>query len=232
MKILALADEELMSFWDYYVPGRLKEYDLILSSGDLKAAYLSFIVTMARAPLMYVPGNHDTGYATKEPEGCDSIDCKIVEYRGLRILGLGGCRWYRPGAHQYTEKEMRKRIRKLRWQITKYGGVDIVVTHAPPRGVGDSEDPAHMGFECLLELIDTYQPKYLLHGHVHARYGMHLQREREYHGTKVINVCEKFVLDIPKEEIGTWKKPKLSERVKMFFGSRGTAGESGKIHNI
>ena len=232
MKILALADEELMSFWDYYVPGRLKEYDLILSSGDLKAAYLSFIVTMARAPLMYVPGNHDTGYATKEPEGCDSIDCKIVEYRGLRILGLGGCRWYRPGAHQYTEKEMRKRIRKLRWQITKYGGVDIVVTHAPPWGVGDSEDPAHMGFECLLELIDTYRPKYLLHGHVHARYGMHLQREREYHGTKVINVCEKFVLDIPKEEIGTWKKPKLSERVKMFFGSRGTAGESGKIHNI
>ena len=232
MKILALADEELMSFWDYYVPGRLKEYDLILSSGDLKAAYLSFIVTMARAPLMYVPGNHDTGYATKEPEGCDSIDCKIVEYRGLRIQGLGGCLWYRPGAHQYTEKEMRKRIRKLRWQITKYGGVDIVVTHAPPRGVGDSEDPAHMGFECLLELIDTYHPKYLLHGHVHARYGMHLQREREYHGTKVINVCEKFVLDIPKEEIGTWKKPKLSERVKMFFGSQGTAGESGKIHNI
>ena len=52
MKILALADEELMSFWDYYFPGRLKEYDLILSSGDLKAAYLSFIVTMARAPLM------------------------------------------------------------------------------------------------------------------------------------------------------------------------------------
>ena len=59
MKILALADEELMGFWDYYVPGRLKEYDLILSAGDLKAAYLSFIVTMARAPLLYIHGNHD-----------------------------------------------------------------------------------------------------------------------------------------------------------------------------
>ena len=217
MKILALADEELMSFWDYYVPGRLKEYDLILSSGDLKAAYLSFIVTMARAPLMYVPGNHDTGYATKEPEGCDSIDCKIVEYRGLRILGLGGCRWYRPGAHQYTEKEMRKRIRKLRWQITKYGGVDIVVTHAPPRGVGDSEDPAHMGFECLLELIDTYHPKYLFHGHVHMSYGMHIQRQREYQGTEVINVCGKYIVEIPKEECGNWKKPNLLERVKFFL---------------
>ena len=219
MKILALADEELMSFWDYYVPGRLKEYDLVLSSGDLKAAYLSFIVTMARAPVMYVHGNHDTGYAVTEPEGCDSIDGQMVEYRGLRILGLGGCLWYRPGAHQYSEKEMRKRIWKLRWQIAKYGGVDIIVTHAPPRGVGDGEDRAHQGFESFLELMDTYRPRYLLHGHVHLSYGRDRTREREYHDTKVINVCEKYVLEIPNEEIGTWKKPNLIERVKFFFGA-------------
>ncbi|MBR5293207.1 MAG: metallophosphoesterase, partial [Oscillospiraceae bacterium] len=198
--------------------GRLKEYDLILSSGDLKAAYLSFIVTMARAPLMYVHGNHDTGYAVTEPEGCDSIDGQMVEYKGLRILGLGGCLWYRPGAHQYSEKEMRKRIRKLRWQIAKYGGVDIIVTHAPPRGVGDGEDRAHQGFETFLELMDTYRPRYLLHGHVHLSYGRDRTREREYHDTKVINVCEKYVLEIPDGEIGTWKKHNLIERVRFFFG--------------
>ena len=220
MRILALADEELMMFWDYYVPGRLREYDLILSSGDLKAAYLSFVVTMARSPLMYVHGNHDTGYAVTEPEGCDCIDGDIVEYRGLRILGLGGCVWYRPGAHQYTQKEMRRRIRKLRWKIAKYGGVDIVVTHAPPFGVGDSDDQAHQGFESFLELIDTYQPKYLLHGHVHMSYGMHLQRQREYHGTQVINVCDKYVIDIPKEELPSWKKPNLMERIRYFVEHR------------
>ena len=218
MKILCIADEELTIFWDSYVPGRLKEYDLILSSGDLKAAYLSFIVTMARAPLMYVHGNHDTGYAVTEPEGCDSIDGEMVEYRGLRILGLGGCLWYRPGAHQYSEKEMRKRIWKLRWQIAKYGGVDIIVTHAPPRGVGDGEDRAHQGFESFLELMDAYRPRYLLHGHVHLSYGRDRTREREYHDTKVINVCEKYVLEIPDGEIGTWKKPNLIERVRFFFG--------------
>ena len=217
MKILALSDEELMCFWDYYVPGRLKEYDLILSAGDLKAAYLTFVVTMARAPLMYVHGNHDTGYVVTEPEGCDSIDGKIVEYRGLRILGLGGCLRYRPGDHQYSEREMARRIRKLQWEIAKYGGVDIIVTHAPPRGIGDSEDPAHMGFECFLDLMDTYRPKYLLHGHVHMRYGMHIQREREYHGTKVINVCEKFVLEIPDAEIGNRKKLNLIERIRFFL---------------
>ena len=218
MKILCIADEELKAFWDHYVPGRLREYDLILSSGDLKAAYLSFIVTMARAPVMYVHGNHDTGYAVTEPEGCDSIDGQMVEYRGLRILGLGGCLWYRPGAHQYSEKEMRKRIWKLRWQIAKYGGVDIIVTHAPPRGVGDGEDRAHQGFESFLELMDTYRPRYLLHGHVHLSYGRDRTREREYHDTKVINVCEKYVLEIPDGEIGTWKKPNLIQRVRFFFG--------------
>ena len=221
MRILAISDEELMSFWDYYVPGRLKEYDLILSSGDLKAAYLSFIVTMARAPVMYVHGNHDTGYATKEPEGCDSIDGKIVEYRGLRILGLGGCVWYRPGAHQYSEAEMRKRIRKLRWKIAQYGGVDIIITHAPAQGLGDGDDHAHQGFECFLELMDTYKPKYLLHGHVHLRYGTEPIRERVYGSTRVLNVCEKYVIDIPKEDIGNWKKLNLFQRIRYYWKTRG-----------
>lgn len=219
MRILALADEELALFWDSYVPGRLREYDLILSAGDLKAAYLSFVVTMARAPVLYVHGNHDTGYAVTEPEGCDCIDGKIVEYRGLRVLGLGGCVWYRPGDHQYTQKQMAKRIRKLRWDIAKYGGVDIVVTHAPPAGVGDSDDRAHQGFESFLELIDRYHPMYLLHGHVHKSYSMEFLREREYHGTQVINVCEKYVLDIPDEEIGNRKKLNLLERIKFYFGT-------------
>ena len=197
MKILAIADEELMEFWDYYIPGRLKEYDLILSAGDLKAAYLSFIVTMARAPLMYVHGNHDTGYAVTEPEGCDSIDGQMVEYKGLRILGLGGCLWYRPGDHQYSEKEMRRRIRKLRWQIAKYGGVDIVVTHAPPRGHGDAEDLAHWGFEAFLPLLEKHKPRYLLHGHVHLRYGQENTRNMEYNGSHVVNVCPRYTLEVP-----------------------------------
>ena len=219
MRILALADEELALFWDSYVPGRLREYDLILSAGDLKAAYLSFVVTMARAPVLYVHGNHDTGYAVTEPEGCDCIDGKIVEYRGLRVLGLGGCVWYHPGDHQYTQKQMAKRIRKLRWDIAKYGGVDIVVTHAPPAGVGDSDDRAHQGFESFLELIDRYHPMYFLHGHVHKSYSMDFLREREYHGTQVINICEKYVLDIPDEEIGNRKKLNLLERIKFYFGT-------------
>ena len=197
MKILALADEELMSFWDYYVPGRLKEYDLILSSGDLKAAYLSFIVTMARAPVLYVHGNHDTGYSLNPPEGCDCIDDHFVVYHGLRILGLGGCRKYRPGPHQYTERQMRHRIRRLKWLIWLHGGVDIVLTHAAPEGLGDSSDPAHRGFAALKALIEEAHPKYLIHGHVHMSYDHTIPREMECEGTKVINAYERYELEIP-----------------------------------
>lgn len=217
MKILALADEECPELWDYYIPGRLKDYDLILSSGDLHATYLSFLVTMARCPVMYVHGNHDIGYEINPPEGCDCIDGVVTEYKGLRILGLGGCYRYRPGAHQYTEKQQRRRARRLRWQIARLGGVDIIVTHAPPYGVGDGEDLPHQGFETFLELIDFCHPKYLLHGHIHLRYGLDLQREREYHGTKVVNVCEKFTLDFPDEELQDRKKPSLLQSIRLFL---------------
>ena len=201
MKILAVSDEECAALWDHYVPGRLSEYDLIISSGDLKADYLSFLVTMGRCPVLYVHGNHDTTYDNNPPEGCDCIDDALIVYNGIRILGLGGCLRYHPGDYQYTEKQMARRIAKLHWKIKRLGGVDIVVTHAPPQGVGDDEDPAHKGFEALLELMELYQPKYLLHGHVHLRYNPYLgqkpQRENEYRGTKVINVSERYVLDIP-----------------------------------
>ena len=197
MKFLIVSDEECTALWDYYVPGRLDGYDLIISCGDLKAEYLSFLVTMARCPVLYVHGNHDTGYEKCPPEGCDSIDDHFITFNGVRILGLGGCPWYHPGAHQYTEAQMQRRIRKLRYLLWKHKGVDIVVTHAPPKGVGDAEDPAHRGFQALLDLIDKYHPQYLLHGHVHLRYSHDKTRVREYHGTQVINTTERYVLELP-----------------------------------
>ena len=200
MKILTVSDEECAAMWDYYVPGRLSGYDLILACGDLKASYLSFLVTMARCPVLYVHGNHDTGYRQNPPECCDCIDDAIVVYNGVRILGLGGCRKYHPGAHQYMEKQMRRRIFRMMWQIRRLGGVDIVVTHAPPHGLGDAEDPAHWGFEALREFLDQYHPRYLVHGHVHMSYGRSIPREIEYNGTTVINACERYVLDIPEGE--------------------------------
>ncbi len=196
MRVLAVSDEECPALWDHYRPGKLDEYDLIISCGDLKPDYLSFLVTMGKAPVLYVHGNHDGRYAQFPPDGCDCIDGKIVKCKGLRILGLGGCVAYRPGPHQYSEKQMKKRIRKLRFQLWRHKGVDIIVTHAPPKGCGEGDDRAHLGFEAFLPLLDKYKPQYLLHGHVHLRYGINARRENRYKDTAVINVCERYTFDI------------------------------------
>lgn len=200
MKILTVADEECQALWDYYLPGRLADYDLILACGDLKSTYLSFLVTMARCPVLYVHGNHDTYYENRPPEGCDCIDDQIVTYRGVRIMGLGGCRRYRPGEHQYTENQMEQRIMRLHRKLRQLGGVDIVVTHAPPEGLGDAEDPAHWGFGALRRMLDKYTPAYLVHGHVHMNYAHAVPREIVYNRTRIINAYERYVLEIPDRE--------------------------------
>ena len=200
MKILAVSDEECAALWEHYTPGKLKDYDLILSCGDLKSNYLSFLVTMARCPLLYVHGNHDEHYDRQPPEGCDCIDDKLVTYNGLRILGLGGCLQYHPGKHQYTEKQMQRRIQKLRGLIKRAGGVDLVLTHAPARGLGDAEDAAHMGFEALRTFLDEYRPAWLVHGHVHLRYCHNQPRILTYEDTTIVNASERYVLDIPEKE--------------------------------
>ena len=206
MKILAISDEVSNYLYEYYTPGKLADYDLIISCGDLKAKYLSFLVTMARVPLLYVHGNHDASYEQNPPEGCDCIDDKLIVFRGLRILGLGGTHLYNSGTHRYSERQMRWRIWKLKWKIRKLGGVDIVVSHAPLAGVGDGDDYAHRGYQEFLNFVDTYHPKYWLHGHIHLSYLPDRTRVREYNGTKVINACERYVLEIPDEEISAITK--------------------------
>lgn len=217
MKILVISDEESPALWDFFTPEKLKGIDLIISCGDLKSSYLQFLVTMARCPLLYVAGNHDGHYQKEPPEGCDCIDDRIVTFGPLRILGLGGCRQYHPGPYQFTEEEMRRRIRLLRGKL-KSAPIDILVTHAPPEGLGDGEDPAHKGFAALREFLDEFHPRYLLHGHVHLRYGSNIPRQREYGGTILVNGCERYVLEIPDVQIPPYTQ--VEEAVYPWWGKR------------
>lgn len=196
MKILAVSDEEVKSLYDYYRPGVLTGYDLILSCGDLKRKYLEFLVTMSNTQLVYVRGNHDDRMLQDPPQGCICADGDLVTVKGLRILGLGGAYKYRPGENLYTEAQMEKRARKLRFKLWRAGGVDIILTHAPPRDLGDMDDLAHRGFQVFRELIEKYEPEYLVHGHVHLNYGHNIPRRIRYRRTDIINAYEKFEIEL------------------------------------
>lgn len=194
MKILLVSDDESSFIWDYFNPDVFKDIDLILSCGDLKAEYLSFLVTMIKAPLYYVPGNHDTRYLEHPPEGCISIDGKFVKYKGIRIVGLGGSYAYNKKPYQYTEAQMKRRVFKLLPRIWRNKGFDILVSHAPALHLGDGEDLCHRGFESFVKLIETYKPKYFIHGHQHMNYGKQ-SRIIKHQDTTIINAFGYYILE-------------------------------------
>ena len=196
MKILILADVESKSLWDYFEKSKLEGIDLIISCGDLKASYLSFLATFTKAPVLYIHGNHDDRYETKPPDGCIDIDDRVYCFRGLRIMGLGGCLRYKPGPYMFSQKEMKKRARRMRHTLRKSHGLDILVGHAPAYHINDLEDMPHTGFTAFVDLMDRYSPRFFFHGHVHANYGGDFKRRSFYKETEIINGYERYVLEI------------------------------------
>ena len=197
MKILAVSDIESKALWDYFDKSRLEGIDVIVSCGDLKAEYLSFLATFFYGPVLYVHGNHDESYEKKPPEGCICIEDQVFVHQGVRFLGLGGSMRYKPGPFQYTDRQMSLRAVRLWPKIATHHGFDVLVTHAPAFGQGDAPTPAHQGFKSFLSLMDRYSPRVHLHGHVHLNYDPLSGRIRRYQETTIINAYEKYVFELP-----------------------------------
>jgi hypothetical protein len=204
-RILAISDEVEEAL--YNEGAKDLRPDLVLACGDV--------------PLLYVPGNHDPelplrdrrrrapdpsfsalrqsfSYEPARPSGCISIDGRIVDEAGLRVAGLGGCLRYRSGPNQFTDQQMRYRALYLefrsklrRWRDGK--GIDVFVSHAPPLGVGDGDDPAHRGFQAFHRLLDVLSPRLMVHGHVHL-YGSP-DIEKVIGNTRVANVVGHKLLE-------------------------------------
>ncbi|MDQ7025680.1 MAG: metallophosphoesterase family protein [Anaerolineae bacterium] len=201
MKILCVSDENAPTLENSAnLRRRYSDIDLIISCGDMSVAYLDFIVTVLGKPLMYVRGNHDERY-TETPPGGVNLHENFVNFKGVSIIGLEGCLKYNNGKIQYTQTEMHTkvislapRLRFRRWR--KGHGVDILVTHTPPRGIHDIEDDfPHRGFDALIKFMDWYRPRYLIHGHVHT-WDRRKQTDTQYKETRILNIMPYTVLEV------------------------------------
>jgi len=175
--------------------------EAVISCGDLPFDYLEYIITFLGVPVFYVLGNHDPAPDSKEyPGGCTPLDGQVVDAGGVVLAGLSGSRLYSGGPNQYTERQMRRRAWALSARIRGRSLLgrpvpEVFVTHAPPFGLGDREDPAHVGFESFLGLIDRHNPRLWLHGHIHL-YGADPQRVTSRGETEVINVFGHRILEV------------------------------------
>ena len=116
-------------------------------------------------------------------------------------MGLEGSRWYNGGPIQYTEKQMRRVVRRLKPRLWWQGGVDIMVTHAPPRFIHDAEDRCHKGFNVYRQLIRSYAPHFFLHGHIHTFFDDDAQRITREGDTRVINCFGYYQVNIDEDKI-------------------------------
>ena len=200
MRLLTVSDRVEPSLYEHFDRRNFPDIDLILSCGDLPPEYLSFLVSMFNVPLYYVRGNHDIRYELRPPEGCENLDGRLTRFQGIKILGLEGSRWYNGGPVQYTEGQMRRKIRRLRLKLWWRQGIDIVITHAPPRYIHDAEDPCHKGFKSFQKLIDHYRPGHLIHGHIHALFTDPEQRVTTVNRTRVVNTYGYHLIEVGHEQ--------------------------------
>ncbi len=222
MKILCVADHIDPLIYSTTLKERHRDVDIVLGAGDLPMRYYGYIVSCLNRPLYFIFGNHNLKhlpkFLKKEEEGepmttgakadalfknyfgSQHIDGKIrrVE-QGLLLAGLGGSRRYNRGDNQFTEFQMTWKILKmiphLLWNRLIYGRyLDILLTHASPRGINDREDPCHRGFQSFNWFIRRFQPAFLVHGHVHL-YDRNAPRETAVGSTRVINAYDHIILD-------------------------------------
>ena len=197
LKILTVSDFIDKSLTKMVDNQTLEPVDLIISCGDLSPEYLYFLKNRLEKPLFYVKGNHDIRYNNPANLlGCENIHAKLVQFKTLNILGLEGSIWYSGGINQYTDRQMDKIIFKMWFSFWKKGGVNLVVTHAPPKNIHDRKDLCHTGFTSFVKLINKRKPDYFIHGHIHREFKNLEQRTTTVNSTQVINTCGFAVLSV------------------------------------
>ncbi len=205
MRVLTISDHVHDTVYSPALTRFAEGVELVLACGDLPADYLEYIVSLLNIPLYYVMGNHGGDGGEKIfPDGCENVDGRVVEYKGLLIAGLeGALRYNNRPRFQYTENEMRAKIAALtpalllnRARTGRF--LDVLITHAPPRKIHDGEDYAHRGFESLIWFIDHYRPRYLVHGHKHV-YDTRERTVTQRGITTVVNTYGARVLEIETE---------------------------------
>ncbi len=196
MRILTVSDRVVPELYKKFDKKAFPSIDLILACGDLPPEYLAFLYHAFNVPLYYVLGNHDIRRDAYPPGGCMDIHGHIVQFKGIKIMGLGGSRWYNGGPNQFKEKEMAAALRKMMFAVWWNKGIDIVITHASPLGIHDAKDRCHKGFATFNKLIHKYGPRYFLHGHIHKLFTDPQERITVINQTEVINTYGYHIIEI------------------------------------
>lgn len=184
MRALVIADvapQLGMSIPDFVRTHRL---DAVITAGDLSHYKLAGIERVD-VPTMGVYGNHCTrGYMTNL--GMRDLHLTTTTVGSITLTGLEGCVRYKPDTHAalYTQDEYRQLVAAL-------PPADVLVTHCPPRGINDHDDPAHVGIDALNDWLDRIRPAVMIHGHTYPTQPIRRKgstRVEYVHGGRIVTI--------------------------------------------
>lgn len=189
-KIIAISDTHNLHS---YI--QIPECDILIHAGDATGRgsmeeIMPFLNWLSKQPAKYkvfIPGNHDWGFE-KNPDfyrhecqerGITLLIDEIVDLEGLKIYGSPitpfFCNW---AFNRFPGPEIQKH-----WDLIPKG-IDILVTHGPPRGFLDQTVFGEQcGSEELLYKILENRPKVHIFGHMHDCHGL-----KTFDGIKFYNV--------------------------------------------
>lgn len=209
LRILAIADAVSPLVYSGEFPHNLPPFDLVLSAGDMPGHVLEFVATKLTVRPVYVLGNHGNAYVRdpvddtpRLPGGCINVHGRVIRHRGLLIAGIEGSGRYRPGPHQYSDAQMEwiaaGLAPRLAWHRSVRGRrLDVLLTHAAPRGPHEGEDRPHRGIAAFNRMHRLWRPRLHVHGHVHLS-GANAKREYvSDEGVRVVNAYEKTLIELP-----------------------------------
>ncbi|MGB9858476.1 MAG: metallophosphoesterase family protein [Moorellaceae bacterium] len=122
----------------------------VLLLGDLEWSVEKVVKMFPDVPLFGVPGNHDPRIDPFYGIPAVNLHGRVVEFRGLRIGGLGGCLRYKSGdGFLFWDAEYGEILKKM-------PAVDVFVSHCPPAGIPWCDPPAGgTGWHGARQLLPT-----------------------------------------------------------------------------
>ena len=171
--------------------------DLLIHAGDLSRsgkeddvrAFDRWLGTLPHPHKVVIAGNHDFGFE-QEPDARSWITQALylqdeeVTLGGLRIWGSPWQPWFFDWAFNLHRGEP---LRKVWAQIPV--GIDVLVTHGPPRGILDTTSRGEaVGCDDLLEAVQRIRPRLHLFGHIHEAYGQVTQGGTTFVNASVCNL--------------------------------------------
>jgi Icc-related predicted phosphoesterase len=175
MRIVALADTHLYTD-DLVVP----EGDILIHAGDLcrrgnfnelaKAA--TWFNALPHRHKIVVAGNHDWAFLDEPVEARALFEHYLqdseISIAGLRIYGAP----WQPAYNDWAFNLPRGPALAAKWALIP-SGLDVLVTHGPPEGIGDDiELVGRSGCADLLARVRVAAPRLHMFGHIHADGGL------------------------------------------------------------